>query len=118
MRLSHFKVLSFDCYGTLIDWETGIKRAASKLLERTSPEALLEAFGRNESRLESEHLTTLYPEILEDVYRAIADELGVEVTDEGCRKFGESVGDWPAFSDSGAALAKLKRRFKLAILSN
>jgi 2-haloalkanoic acid dehalogenase type II len=122
MRLSDFDALTFDCYGTLIDWESGILGAlkpwAARHGVRADDEALLAAFGRAESRREAQHPTTLYPEILALVLRDLGAELGAPVSDEEAAAFGASVKDWPAFADSAAALAYLKQHYKLIIVSN
>ena len=122
MRLTDFAALSFDCYGTLIDWETGMLAtlrpwAAGHGLA-LSDDALLAAFSRNEPSVQAEHPAALYPNILADAFRALGAELGRRVGDEEARAFGQSVKDWPAFPDSADALAYLKRHYKLAILSN
>ncbi|MEM1181772.1 MAG: haloacid dehalogenase type II [Acidobacteriota bacterium] len=118
--LLDFSTLTFDCYGTLIDWETGIEQA----LRQTMPgapgdvELLLETFGRCEAEEEATSPTALYPEILARVHARLATAWGVESTPEQAAAFGASVGDWPAFEDSPAALQVLKRHFTLVILSN
>jgi 2-haloalkanoic acid dehalogenase type II len=122
MQLTDFKVLSFDCYGTLIDWETGITRALQPLLDRCGRtlkrDQVLEAFARHEADQEAETPAALYPEILARVHDRIAREWGVAPSAELARAFGASVKDWPAFVDSPAALQYLKKHFKLVILSN
>jgi 2-haloalkanoic acid dehalogenase type II len=122
VRLTDFKVLSFDCYGTLIDWETGILEALAPLRRkdpaRRSPDAVLAGFARHESALEAETPGLLYPEILARVHRRLAAEWGVAGDEAAEQGFGRSVGDWPAFADSAAALAYLKQFFTLVILSN
>jgi 2-haloacid dehalogenase len=123
MRLSDFSLLSFDCYGTLINWETGILEAVSPLLVRLGPagptsDQLLAAFARHESALEAETPSAPYPEILGRVYQAIGREWGVEVSHDEARSFGASVPRWPSFADSIEALQYLKRHYRLAILSN
>ena len=121
-RLTDFDVLSFDCYGTLIDWETGIKNALAGWRRREdvqmSDQGLIEAFGRNEWQEEEENPQILYPEILSRVLRRMGKDLGVRVNKEEAEAFGRSVGDWPAFPDSAGALQYLKQHYKLAILSN
>ena len=119
-RLSDFKALSFDCYGTLIDWETGLMAALEPLRERAGlgADALLEAFGRLENEAEERHPGMLYSELLADVYRSLAAELGVGAASGEAEAFGGSVGDWPAFADSAEALRYLKQHFRLIILSN
>jgi 2-haloacid dehalogenase len=120
MRLSDFKALSFDCYGTLIDWETGLSSALRPLAEQSgaSAEDVLEAYGPIEHQLEEEFPGLRYSELLEKVYGRLAEHFGVAVDAEEARAFGASVGDWPAFPDSVEALRYLKQHFKLIILSN
>ena len=122
MKLSQFRVLTFDCYGTLIDWESGIHAALAPLLGRLgrapSRDAALEAFARHESAQERETPALRYAELLAAVHRRLAAEWGVEPREEEDRRFGASVPDWPAFADSPDALLYLKRHYKLVILSN
>jgi 2-haloalkanoic acid dehalogenase type II len=120
MRLSDFKALSFDCYGTLIDWETGLRQALRPLAERAgkSPEELLEAYGPIEHDLEETHPGLRYSELLEKVHERLCDDFGVDRDEIEAVALGASVGDWPAFPDSVEALAYLKGHFKLIILSN
>jgi len=119
MRLSDFKALSFDCYGTLIDWETGIVEALRPLRENgASAEEILEAYGPIEHEIEVEQPGLPYSQLLERVYERLSDRFGVEPDEVEAAKFGASVGDWPAFPDSAEALRYLKQHFKLIILSN
>jgi 2-haloacid dehalogenase len=117
-----FRALSFDCYGTLIDWETGISVelrgwASAHGVEATDAD-LLAAFGRFETVVESEHPDAPYPDVLAMTLDRIADQFGAAATDEERASFGSSVGSWPAFPDSAEALARLKEHFQLIILSN
>ncbi len=122
MRLSQFKVLSFDCYGTLVDWETGICEALVPWLERRgttlSRERILESFARHEATQEAETPGMIYSELLACVHRRLAAEWNVAASEEDHRAFGASVGNWPPFADTTAALAYLKWHYKLVILSN
>lgn len=120
MRLSDFKALSFDCYGTLIDWEAGLSEALRPLAERAgkSPEELLEAYGPIEHDLEEIHPGMRYSQLLEHVHERLCDDFGVDRDEGAAAALGASVGDWPAFPDSVDALAYLKGHFKLIILSN
>lgn len=122
MKLHDFRVLSFDCYGTLIDWETGILAALAPLAKKAAanlePDQILEAYARHEQARESETPTMRYSQLLGAVHARLAKEWGVKTTAEEDARFGASVKDWPAFEDSPAALQYLKRHFKLAILSN
>jgi len=122
LRLADFKLLSFDCYGTLIDWETGILAALAPLAAKRSvqppPEALLELYARLESAQEAETPALIYRELLARVHARMSAELGVAASASENAAFGASIGAWPAFPDSPGALAELKRDFKLVILSN
>ena len=122
MRLHDFTTLSFDCYGTLIDWETGIVEALAPLLDAiASPptrEAALAAFARHEAMQQRATPTKPYRDILAIVYKRLAEAWERPVDWEACRAFGASVGRWPAFPDSAEALAYLKRHYKLVVLSN
>ncbi len=122
MLLGDFAVVSFDCYGTLIDWESGIWAALQPLRAKTggapSRDAALAAFARHESAQEAETPGLIYSELLARVHRRLAAEWGVAPGAASDRAFGSSVGDWPAFPDSAEALAYLQRFYRLVILSN
>jgi 2-haloacid dehalogenase len=120
MLLSQFKALSFDCYGTLIDWETGIVEALAPLGERAgvAPEQLLAAYGAIEHELETVFPALPYSQLLEKVHARLSEKFGVTPSTDEATAFGASVGDWPAFPDSAEALAYLKDHFQLIILSN
>jgi 2-haloacid dehalogenase len=122
MRLRDFSALTFDCYGTLIDWETGILAAlgpwAAAHGVEIDDEELLAAFGRAESRREVDDPTAPYPRVLAGVLEDLAAELGATASGEEAAAFGGSVKDWPVFPDSPGALAYLKRHYKLVIVSN
>jgi 2-haloacid dehalogenase len=114
-----YDVLTFDCYGTLIDWESGIVSALRTALPRLpgiGEDALLETFARYESDAERPYQP--YRGVLADSLRGVASELGLAVSDEAIARFSDSVRDWPAFPDSAEALARLKKRFKLAVITN
>jgi 2-haloacid dehalogenase len=121
--LNDFSVLTFDCYGTLIDWETGIWDALQPLLMENGSEAVsrreaLEAFGAEENELEARAPSMPYPEILARVHRAVAKRFALLTREELDSAFAASLPHWPAFPDTAAALRALKRRYKLVILSN
>lgn len=114
--------LSFDCYGTLIDWETGIaaalrRWAAARQLSLSDAE-LVAAHARHETGAQQDHPSALYPYVLGETLRRIGIEFGVGVTDDEAHAYGASAGEWPAFSDSADALSRLANRYKLVILSN
>jgi 2-haloalkanoic acid dehalogenase type II len=122
-RLTEFTVLTFDCYGTLIDWETGIWDALQPLLmengrDDVTREQALEAFGAEEVDQESRTPSMPYPGVLASVHRALAKRFGLLTRDELDSAFAASLPHWPAFSDTAAALRALKHRYRLVILSN
>ncbi len=112
-----FDALTFDCYGTLIDWESGILTALRPHATGVDDDALLEAFARHESDIEAGPYQR-YAEVLAGCLRALGVEFGFETTADEQAAFGQSVKDWPAFPDSPAALARLKERFKLGVITN
>jgi len=120
--LTHFDALSFDCYGTLIDWEAGIVGGLRGWLagQRADldDESLLGAYAGLETTLQAADPGALYPAVLARVLVGLGEQLGVSVTPTEAEAFGGSVGDWPAFPDSSEALGRLKRHFRLIILSN
>jgi 2-haloacid dehalogenase len=122
MKLTDFRVLTFDCYGTLIDWESGIHPGLLSLLHQgditLGRDAVLETFARHESAQEAATPGMIYSDLLTEVHRQLAAHWGIAATEEMHRRFGASVPDWPAFPDSAEALRYLKQHYKLVILSN
>jgi putative hydrolase of the HAD superfamily len=122
MDLTSFEALSFDCYGTLIDWETGIAAVLAPWAREQgldlSDEELLLAYADAEAAAEREAPGALYPDILAEAFRRTGARLGGVVSDDWARRLGDSVPDWPAFPDSADALARLAERYRLIILSN
>ncbi len=122
VRLSDFKALSFDCYGTLIDWESGMLAALEGLTGQVqqplSRNDILQAHAIAESSQQAQTPTKRYSDVLATVYKRLAEQWGVPSTHDACVAYGRSVGDWPAFPDSVAALIYLKKFYKLIILSN
>ena len=120
--LTDFRVLTFDCYGTLIDWETGIWDGLQPLIASNRADVrrgeALAAFGRLEARQEALTPGLLYPEVLARVHVGLAEEFGLKTTGTLDEAFGASVPMWPAFPDTAEALRSLASRFKLVILSN
>jgi 2-haloacid dehalogenase len=122
MKLTDFKALTFDCYGTLIDWETGIWNALQPLLCQVGldieRENALAAFGLYEMAQQEQTPSLRYCDLLSVVHARLAKAWGADIHAEMNDRFGASVPDWPAFADSGESLAYLKRHYKLIILSN
>jgi 2-haloacid dehalogenase len=122
LDLTQYKALSFDCYGTLIDWEAGIAAvlrpwAREQGLDLNDEELLL-AYAGNEADIERETPAVLYPEVLAAAFRRTGDKLRKPVSVQWARRLGQSVPDWPAFPDSAEALTRLARHYQLIILSN
>lgn len=122
MKLSDYKALTFDVYGTLIDWESGMVTALKPLTDKVSQslsrDNILEAHAYYESTTQRWTPSKKYYELLPVVYRRLAEEWGAEVTWEECVAYGLSVRQWPAFDDSVDALNYLKKYFKLVVLTN
>jgi 2-haloalkanoic acid dehalogenase type II len=122
MDLRDFDALTFDCYGTLIDWERGIATALAPLLARAGRtddrDTVLAAFAREEVAQQAETPAMLYAEVLTAVHARLARAWGVAADAAADQRFGASVPAWPAFPDTPAALAYLKRHFRLIVLSN
>ncbi len=116
-----FEAVTFDCYGTLIDWEAGLAAALRGALDPlgvTAPdEELISRYARYEAEAEAGPYLT-YREVLAAGLRGVAGELGVAPDAGAVAEFSGSVADWPAFPDSAAALAQLKARFRLGVLTN
>jgi 2-haloacid dehalogenase len=121
LDFTQFKVLTFDCYGTLIDWETGIFGALRPLLaahgKTLSDFQLLELYSELEAGAEQGEFRA-YREVLETVVRGFGARLGFHPTENQIRSLPESLAKWPPFPDTVAALRRLQTRYKLAILSN
>jgi len=121
-RLADFKALTFDCYGTLIDWESGIVEALRPLTDRVGKalgrNEILKAHARQESMQQRYTPAMRYSKLLAVVHKRLAEFWGVPTSMEECEIYGRSIPHWPAFSDSAAALAYLKRHYRLIVLSN
>jgi 2-haloacid dehalogenase len=117
-----FSALSFDCYGTLIDWETGILAVLRPWADAhglgVDDGELLAAYSVQEPRAQEETPGALYPEIVARCMVRLGRELGAEVTEADAAALGTSVPAWPPFPDSHEALASLGRHYQLIILSN
>jgi 2-haloalkanoic acid dehalogenase type II len=122
MDLTDYDALSFDCYGTLIDWEAGLAAVLGPWARQQrlglSDEELLASYSGNEAQVEDERPELLYPDVLSESFRRTARDLGVDVSDADAAALGASVPDWPAFPDSTEAMTRLRGRYRLIILSN
>jgi 2-haloacid dehalogenase len=116
-----FECLTFDCYGTLIDWESGILTALKPLLaahhRELGDEALLELYGKIEAQAEAGEYRR-YRDILRFVVQRIGSRLSFALHDNEINLLPESLKDWPPFPDTIEALKRLKSRYKLSVISN
>lgn len=124
-KLTNFKLLSFDVYGTLIDWETGVLTALQPLLDTNnktnshSRKELLEIYHQHEASQQRKTPDLSYCDLLATIHPHIARDLNCKPPSEAENKaFGNSVGEWPAFPDTVDALRRLAKYFKLVVLSN
>jgi 2-haloacid dehalogenase len=118
---SAVRVLTFDCYGTLIDWESGISRALGSILAahhaHPTTDQLLTAYAAAEAEAEAADFIP-YREVLARSARAVCARFGVSPTPTQVAAFAGSVGDWPPFPDSRGALARLASRYRLGVITN
>jgi 2-haloacid dehalogenase len=121
LDFTRFKVLTFDCYGTMIDWESGIFSALRPILtahqQSISDSALLELYSELELKAESGEFLR-YRDVLQSVVRGFGERLGFSPTDAEVRSLPESLANWQPFPDTVEALRKLKSRYQLGVMSN
>ena len=120
MIFDRFQVLTFDCYGTLIDWESGLLAAMRPILRshghELSDQQILEIYGELEPKAQTPYRR--YREVLANVVRGFGERQGFQASDAEAESLPKSLGDWQPFPDTVAALQKLKTKYKLAIISN
>src|SRR5262249_2500272 len=116
-----FEVVTFDCYGTLIDWEGSIVRAfqgeAGKDGMKLDPDDIISAYMKEEPAVEAGPYKS-YREVLGETAERVGSRLGWKPGAERAGFLGASLGDWQPFPDTNAALERLSRRYTLGILSN
>jgi 2-haloacid dehalogenase len=117
---ARFEALTFDCYGTLIDWESGLLAALQPLLQahakNLSTEQILQIYAQLEPKAQNPYRR--YYDVLAQVVHGFGERLGFEVSEDEAHCLPQSVKDWLPFPDTVASLEKLKARYKLAIISN
>ena len=121
LDFSRFEILTFDCYGTLIDWETGILSALHRILsahgKKIDDATLLKLYGDFE-QLSEQGTFHAYRQVLQSVVKQFGAQLGFTPTNEEARSLPDSLATWKPWPDTVAALRDLKKHFRLAILSN
>jgi 2-haloacid dehalogenase len=125
LEFTRFKVLTFDCYGTMIGWETGIFSAVRPILaahdKKITDSTLLELYSELELAAESsasKEQFVRYRDVLQSVVRGFGGRLGFNPTDAEVRSLPASLANWQPFPDTVEALRKLKRKYQLAVISN
>jgi len=122
MRLTDFKALTFDCYGTLVDWESGLLRALQGLImcapRRRSRDEVLQDYATYEAEQERLTPTLQYSQLLAVVYKRLAESWEAPAPWQECANFSTSIRAWEPFPDTVPALVYLKQHYKLFILSN
>jgi 2-haloacid dehalogenase len=119
--IRQIKTLTFDCYGTLIDWETGIAQALLPVLESSEVhpgvETVLRLYVKHERKVQDQPWQP-YRNVLQEVAIRIAQDLGCRLKDDERSVLARSIGLWPPFSDTISALKRLKTQYRLVIVSN
>ena len=123
LDFNQFEVVSFDCYGTLIDWERGILPALKQLLSNReidfSDDGTLELFAEFESELEKDENDYIeYRKILQEIVKKFGQRFNFQPTETEINSLVDSLKNWQPFPDTVAALSALKQKYKLAVISN
>ncbi len=122
LDFNRFQWLSFDCYGTLVDWETGISTAVAEALAshgiRRSRAEILRLFAAAEPRVQSSPSYLEYRRVLREVMSLIGAGLGLQLTDSELGCLADTLPHWPVFPDAADALNAMQRRYRLAVISN
>ena len=122
LDFDRFEWVSFDCYGTLVDWETGISTAVSEVLGsrgiRKSRSEILALYADVEPMVQQSQAYLEYRRVLREVMAEMGAELGFQCTEPELGCLVETMPCWPVFPDTVDALNALKKRYKLAVISN
>jgi 2-haloacid dehalogenase len=120
LNFSPFQAVTFDCYGTLIDWETGLLGALCPILHahgsKLGDDQILALYAELEPAAQNPYRR--YREVLAEVVRGFGERLGFKASEEEARSLPDSLKDWPPFPDTVPALKRLQNRYRLAIISN
>jgi 2-haloacid dehalogenase len=121
LDFNRFEIFTFDCYGTLINWEDGILRCLHRILavhgKDTSDATILQLYGEFEARAEQGEYRR-YREVLQSVVEQFGEQLGFAPTDQETHSLPESLPLWKPWPDTVSALCELQNHFRLAIVSN
>jgi 2-haloacid dehalogenase len=121
LDFNRFEILTFDCYGTLVNWEDGILRCLHRILvahgKDTDDPTILKLYGDFEARAEQGDYRP-YRDVLQSVVQQFGDQLGFAPTDQEVKSLPESLPSWKPWPDTVSALSELRKRFRLAIVSN
>ena len=122
LDFTRYEWISFDCYGTLVDWETGISDAVTTVFAahgvRKSREDILALFSNAEPQVQASGEFLEYRRVLRDVMQIMAWESGIRLPAAEADALADSLPLWPVFPDAPDALEQLQSRFKLAVISN
>ena len=123
LDFNQFEVVSFDCYGTLIDWESGILLPLKQLLSNReidfSDDGTLELFAEFESELEKDQSNYIeYRKVLQEIVKKFGQKFNFQATATEINSLVDSLKNWQPFPDTVAALSALKQKYKLAVISN
>ena len=122
LDFNRYEWLSFDCYGTLVDWETGISAAVAEALRghgiSRSREEILQLFADAEPRVQGSPSYREYHRVLHEVMSMIGGELGLQLTESELNCLADTLPRWPVFPDVADALTTMQTRYRLAIISN
>ena len=117
-----YDAITFDVYGTLIDWEPTILATLGRWIKAKNAAmddaALLDSFDRARAHYQALSPARPYPRVLRSAFAYIADELELDIDAKERARFGNSVGDWPPYPDSVTALARLRERFVRGAFTN
>ena len=122
LDFERFEWVSFDCYGTLVDWESGICGAVEEVLGahgvRRSRAAILALFADIEPRVQKSETYLTYRRVLRRVMAEMGNALGIRCSETELNCLADSLGDWPVFPEVREALQALQTRYRLAVISN
>ncbi|MBL9124183.1 MAG: haloacid dehalogenase type II [Planctomycetaceae bacterium] len=120
-RLQQVEVLTFDCYGTLIDWEAGLRNELADLRARHGVAASVDELLRRWEAIQFRLIQGPYRRYREILRESLVETFaaqGVALSATEAERLGDTIGSWPPFPDTSAALGRLGARYQLAILSN